>query len=176
MPDEGFLRRWARLKSTGPEDAPAPIVPPAPMAPAAPPVDAAPIDGPGEPAEAAPPAPLPTMEDAERLTPGADFSAFVAKGVDKSVHRLALKKLFTDPHFNVVDGLDIYMSDYNIPSPLTPAMLASLQHAQGLVARLLDDQQKAADELAAAEGQLDNNEGAALVPAQVPRSTPQGNA
>ena len=99
--------------------------------------------------EAPPRAPLPTLEDAARLTPDADFSAFVAKGVDQSVRRLALKKLFADPHFNAIDGLDIYMNDYNKAAPLTPAMLASLKHAQGLVTRLFDDRQQQAEAAAA---------------------------
>ena len=30
----------------------------------------------------------------------------------------AMKKLFTDPHFNVMDGLDIYIDDYRKPDPL----------------------------------------------------------
>lgn len=131
MSEEGFFRRWSRLKATG--EATEIQAPPA-----APPVPAPAVTrAPAEPE--APPRPLPTIEDAARLTPDADFSSFVAKDVDKSVQRLALKKLFADPHFNVVDGLDMYMSDYNKASPLAPAMLASLQHAPGLLAQLLGD-------------------------------------
>ena len=29
-----------------------------------------------------------------------------------------MKKLFADPHFNVMDGLDIYVGDYTQPDPL----------------------------------------------------------
>ena len=162
MSDEGFFRRWARLKSSSPVEE-EPAVAPRPVQDVA---VASPVPAPatrdGQ-ADAAPRV-LPTLEDAEQLTPEADFSAFVAKGVDKSVHRLALKKLFADPHFKVMDGLDIYMSDYNKASPLTPAMLASLQHAQGLVARLLDDQRKDAEEQAA------------LANGEAPPTTEQGTA
>ena len=137
MSDEGFFRRWSRLKATGepPEVQVAQPAPPAPVVVAPPPAEAE-----------APARPLPTLEDAASLTPDADFSAFVARDVDKSVQRLALKKLFADPHFNVVDGLDMYMSDYNKASPLAPAMLASLQHAPGLLAQLLGDRQEAEQE------------------------------
>ena len=162
MSDEGFFRRWARLKSTGPADdeagpAHAPLPPPQPPAEAQAPRAAPPVGPASGPSGAVPPQqaqarPLPTLEDAAALTPDADFSAFVGKGVDKSVQRLALKTLFADPHFNLIDGLDVYMSDYNKASPLTPVMLASLQHAQGLVARLLDDQRKDAEEQAALDG------------------------
>lgn len=127
MPDEGFLRRWSRLKATGGETAEAPArpAPAAPIAPAAP----APTHA-GTAAGTAPAMETPTLEDAARLTPDSDFSAFVGQGVDKSVQRLALKKLFADPHFHVMDGLDMYMDDYNKPSPMSAAMFAALEHAK----------------------------------------------
>jgi len=168
MSEEGFFRRWARLKSSGGEAAPAegPRAP-APLVP-----ESEPPAGAMQEAEAPPRAPLPTLEDAARLTPDADFSAFVAKGVNQSVRRLALKKLFADPHFNAIDGLDIYMNDYNKAAPLTPAMLASLKHAQGLVTRLFDDRQQQA-EAAAAQAR---EQQPVTEHEQAPPSTRQGNA
>jgi hypothetical protein len=136
MPEEGFLRRWARVKASGGEavvEAPRPAVPAAPpAAPAAPAVI--------EPAHQAAPAgepvpPAPTLEDAARLTSTSDFSAFVSQDVDKDVRRLALKKLFADPHFNVMDRLDMYMDDYNKPDPVSATMLAALHHARGVLRR-----------------------------------------
>ncbi|WP_313703972.1 DUF3306 domain-containing protein [Massilia sp.] len=140
MPDEGFLRRWSRLKATGADAAEAPPRP-APAAPAVTSPIAPPIAPPVEPALSAaaharaaagtaPAMDAPTLEDAARLTPDADFSAFVGQGVDKSVRRMALKKLFADPHFHVMDGLDMYMDDYNKPSPMSAAMFAALEHAK----------------------------------------------
>jgi len=124
MLEEGFLKRWSRLKATGEvAEAPAPV-PAAPIAPIAT-APAAPLQ-----ADAVADKPPPTLADAARLTPDADFSSFVAKDVDKSVQRLALKKLFADPHFHVMDGLDMYMDDYNKPSPVSAAMLAALDHAR----------------------------------------------
>jgi len=126
--EEGFFRRWARLKSTSEVDAPPAQVEadtPAPVV--------------AEPPEAPKAVPAPTLEDVARLTPESDYSAFVAKGVDKAVQRMALKKLFADPNFAVMDGLDIYISDYNKASPLTDAMLASLKHAPGVLERLFSD-------------------------------------
>jgi hypothetical protein len=64
------------------------------------------------------------------LGDGADFSRFVQPGVDEAVRRSAMKKLFSDPHFNVMDGLDIYIDDYNKFEPLPAAMLAMLEHAK----------------------------------------------
>jgi len=137
MSEEGFFKRWSRLKSTGGDAAPA--EPPRAPAPPAPALHEA---APARPqAQETPAAHLPTIEDAALLTPDADFSRFVAAGVDKSVQRLALKKLFADPHFNAIDGLDIYMNDYNKAAPLTPAMLASLKHAPGVLRDLFGDDQ-----------------------------------
>ncbi|MCA1855291.1 DUF3306 domain-containing protein [Massilia oculi] len=185
MPDEGFLRRWARLKSGGGEQesaAPdrAPNAPSRGAAIARPPAAAAEAGTLRAPAGGADTAqeqrPLPTLEDAACLTPEADFSAFVARGVDKSVQRLALKKLFTDPHFNLVDGLDLYMHDYNQAAPLAPEVLASLKHAPDVLSRLFGEQ--AADGgAAAAQAQAPNQaDGASPEAAPAPPSTPQGNA
>ena len=117
MADEGFLQRWSRLKTQGE----------APPAGVAVPVEAADTKG------NVLPAPAPTLEDVAALTHDSDYSGFLGSGVDTAVRRLAMKKLFSDPHFNVVDGLDIYMGDYNKPDPVSPAMLAALQHAQSFM-------------------------------------------
>lgn len=129
--DEGFLRRWARRKTesrTAVAPAPAPVAPaaaePSPIVPV--------------PVTAPEPERLPTMDDVARLTSDSDFSAFVARGVDAAVRRTALKKLFADPHFSAMDGLDVYVDDYTKPSPMTEAMLASLQHAKQAFSRAVD--------------------------------------
>jgi hypothetical protein len=121
MPNERFLQRWSRLKT----EPVAPELPAAPVAPAAAPV----VDPPA--AATAPP----TLADAAALDAQSDYSAFVARGVDSAVRRLAMKKLFADPHFNLIDGLDIFMGDYNLPDPVSPAMLASLTHALNVLPR-----------------------------------------
>jgi hypothetical protein len=137
--DEGFFRRWARRKSQVAEGAvmEEPVAPVA--APAAAPAPApAPAQQPlGQERESARSAP--TLEDVARLTQESDYSAFVARGVDKTVQRMALKKLFADPHFNVMDGLDIYIDDYNKVTPLSAEMLASLKHAPGVLSQLFGD-------------------------------------
>jgi len=82
---------------------------------------------------AAPPAPPPpTMEDVARLTQDSDYSRFVGKGVDPGVKNAALHKLFADPHFNVMDGLDIYIDDYNTPDPLPAGMLEKMVQSEAL--------------------------------------------
>jgi hypothetical protein len=142
MPEEGFLRRWARRKSEvrdGGEAAPEAVVAPAgsvianadaavvaPTAPAAPQSDPSAVR------------PLPTLEDVAALDADSDFSAFVARGVDQAVRRSALKKLFADPHFNAMDRLDVYIDDYTKPSPVSEAMLASLEHAKSALMKMVE--------------------------------------
>lgn len=71
------------------------------------------------PPEQAPPnPPLPTLEDVQRLTPESDFRPFLRPQVAPEVRNAALRKLFADPRFNVMDGLDIYIDDYSQPNPL----------------------------------------------------------
>lgn len=95
--------------------------------------------------------PLPTLEDAQSLSIDSDFKPFVGRGVAPDVRNTAMKKLFTDPHFNVMDGLDIYIDDYTQPDPLPPAMLKEMASAyfMGLVEEDPDkprvDPQAAAD-------------------------------
>lgn len=136
--DENFFSRWSRRKAevTREKQAPELAQPEAPAAvPAAPPAQAAqpaPRTAPGQPATAQD-KPALTLEDVAQLTPESDFSAFVARGVDEGVRRAAMKKLFANPHFNVMDGLDVYIDDYNKFEPIPAAMLASLEHAKGVL-------------------------------------------
>ncbi|BDT78661.1 DUF3306 domain-containing protein [Polynucleobacter yangtzensis] len=68
--------------------------------------------------------PLPTLDDVAKIDRfDSDFSAFMKPDVDPTVQQAALKKMFTDPHFNIMDGLDIYIDDYSKPDPLPPGML-----------------------------------------------------
>ena len=76
--------------------------------------------------------PLPTLEDVQRLTPQSDFQPFMQPGVGAEVRNAAMKKLFADPHFNVMDGLDIYIDDYNQPDPMPAGMLRKMASAQFL--------------------------------------------
>jgi hypothetical protein len=121
--DERFLQRWSRLKTQG-EPPPAGV--------------AVPVEATETKEDALPPTPTPTLGDVAALTHDSDYSAFLGTGVDTTVRRLAMKKLFSDPHFNVMDGLDIYMGDYNKPDPVSPAMLAALQHAQRFMQDVLE--------------------------------------
>ncbi len=112
---DGFLSRWSRRKAGKEEDAPAQpkesTQVPAPLN-----SEASAPEG-----NTPPPVTLEDVENIDRFAP--DFSAFMKPDVDPAVQQAALKKMFTDPHFNVMDGLDIYIDDYSKPDPLPPGML-----------------------------------------------------
>ena len=137
---DGFLGRWSRRKQEvregKPVQDPAPPVPQAPepaAVKATAPLAAQPAAASVPPEPAAPP--LPTLQDAQSLSMDSDFKPFVSRAVAPEVRNAAMKKLFTDPHFNVMDGLDIYIDDYTQPDPLPAAMLKQMASAQfmGLV-------------------------------------------
>jgi hypothetical protein len=85
------------------------------------------------------------MDDVATLTRESDFSRFVSPGVDGDVKNAALKRLFTDPHFNVMDGLDTYIDDYGKPDPLPEGMLRQMVQSQllGLFAEKVEEKEPA---------------------------------
>jgi hypothetical protein len=117
---EGFFSRWSRRKSGKENEV---DLPEAPLKPASTKSvsDSGVLDKTKEANQALPPATLEDVEKIDRFAP--DFSAFMNPDVDPAVQQAALKKMFTDPHFNVMDGLDIYIDDYSKPDPLSPGML-----------------------------------------------------
>jgi hypothetical protein len=84
------------------------------------------------PPDAEPERAAPTLDDVAGLTRESDYSRFVAADVDPAVRNAALKKLFTDPHFNVMDGLDVYIDDYARPDPLPASMLRKMVQSAAL--------------------------------------------
>ena len=133
----GFLGRWSRRKADvlqgKPVAEPAPPVSvPAAAAPlAAPPGDAAPVPAPGAETAAGPEKSL-SLDDVKRLTQDSDFKPFMAGNIPANVRNAAMKKLFADPHFNIMDGLDIYIDDYSKPDPIPEAMLRQMNGSKFL--------------------------------------------
>ena len=100
---ENFLARWSRLKR---EEKPA-----------------------EKKDDAAPPA-LPPLD---KLTPESDFSPFMHPKVEDALRRTALKKLFSDPHFNTPDPFEAYSGDWTGGEPISEEMLATLNQARTLL-------------------------------------------
>lgn len=117
--DKGFVSRWSRLKrESNVSEAEAKAV------------AARAENAPGTRDEAPPPLP-----PVDQLTPDSDFSPFMHPKADPALRRVALKKLFSDPHFNVMDGLDTYIDDYNTFEPIGEELLAQLSHAAAMLRR-----------------------------------------
>lgn len=164
---EGFLSRWARLKrerDAGEGELPADVPAALPADPS--PVPPAPVvgrregettggptrmDGDGDAAtggvapEAAtgteaprgPGAAAPELPPVDSLTPDSDFTPYLRQGVSPATRNAALKKLFADPAFNVMDGLDVYIEDYNQTTPIPEGLLRRL--AQSRAVGLFDE-------------------------------------
>lgn len=132
---DGFLGRWSQRKQAVREGK-------TPDEPAAKPPGevpaAAPVAPTAAPAPVAPPPP--SLEDVQRLTSQSDFAPFVARDVAPEVRNAAMKKLFADPHYNVMDRLDIYIDDYSQPDPLPESMLRQMASAKFL--KLFEDERE----------------------------------
>ncbi|MFL6570389.1 MAG: DUF3306 domain-containing protein [Burkholderiales bacterium] len=110
---EKFLSRWSRLKSESKDP------------------------GPGEKTEGAPvkgeEAPMPVLPALDELTSESDFTGFMHPKVDEALRRAALKKLFSDPHFNVPDPYEPFSGDWTGGEPISEEMLATLNQARTLL-------------------------------------------
>ncbi len=157
MSQDGFFSRWSKRKLA---DTPDPVI--TPVAPIADTITAAqpvtkltksPVGGQiaaktpesarqsdalGVAPQSERPDPLPAIAS---LNPQSDFSPFMAKDVSPELRNQAMKLLFADPHYNVMDRLDIYIDDYGIPDPLPPDWLRKMNQSKAL--RLFDDEETA---------------------------------
>ncbi|MDD5479834.1 DUF3306 domain-containing protein [Rhodoferax sp.] len=148
---DGFLGRWSQRKQAvrlgqplaepNPPASQAAVLP-APQAPApvttqadvlrvSPPLPLGEGRGEGGPQPNPLPSP-PTLDDVQALQPSDSFARFVTRDVSPDVRNAAMKKLFADPHYNLMDGLDIYIDDYSIASPLPAATLRHMASAKFL--------------------------------------------
>ena len=158
--EKSFLGRWSQRKAAQAEgkvlEEPAPPAPKLDLDPVHP-AATAPSLVPDSAASAAAEEPVPkppalTLADARELTKNSDFKPFMAGDVSPEVRNAAMKKLFADPHFNVMDGLDLYIDDYSVFEPIPESMLRQMVSAKFL--NLFDDeddkQNAAPDQLIAA--------------------------
>jgi len=183
---DGFLGRWSKRKQEArvaealPLAAPTPVplpdegavarvgTPPPPEAGAPGNADAPPEAG--APGNADAPPAL-TLADTDALTLASDFKPFLARNVAPEVKNAAFKKLFADPHFNVMDRMDIYIDDYSIPSPLPESVLRQMASAKFL--NLFEEEpapQEGAEDVGAGETPHD-----AVSASDVAQSEPSGD-
>jgi hypothetical protein len=172
---DGFLGRWSRRKIDVLEGKPLDEPLPGSLSGQSDELAARPVHAtvpavarasePGPEAAPAPDVALPTLEDVGRLTPQSDFSPFVARGVAPEVSNAAMKKLFADPHYNIMDGLDIYIDDYSLPDPLPESMMRQMVSAQFL--NLFDEKK---DEPKDGSGEVVRDDADTLNPQSVAQS------
>ncbi len=133
LPDN-FFSRWSQRKQLAREQAQESAA-------------VSPLPAPTTVAEEAPP----QLPPVEQLGTDSDYRGFLHPKVDEGLRRAALKKLFSDPHFNVMDGLDTYIDDYSISEPIPEAMMAQLKHAQSILAHSRERREAEAARVAAEE-------------------------
>jgi uncharacterized protein DUF3306 len=157
---DGFLGRWSKRKlevkqgnAAGAEPVPAlqHVPPPQPSPERGGSEDQTSLAG------AADQLPPLTLEDVKALTAESDFSRFAAGNVTPEVKNAAMKKLFADPRYNVMDGLDVYTGDYSRPDPIPYAVLRKLASAKFL--GLFDEEEKQEEAARQARDVADNPTG-----------------
>ena len=126
MSDDNFLSRWSRRKHQVRQGVP---LEEAPQPPA--PAEPKPATGAANALAESPPEQVP-MPSIESLTPDSDFSPFMRPEVDRGLRNQAMRTLFQDPRFNVMDGLDVYIDDYSKPDPLPEGWLEKMNQVSRL--------------------------------------------
>ena len=110
------------------------------------------------------------------LTPESDFTRFATSNVAPDVKNAAMKKLFSDPRYNVMDGLDVYIDDYSKPDPIPYAMLRKLASAKflGLFAQEEKEEAQAAQAAQQARDVADNPNAQTMAQSEtVPPAVPE---
>jgi CobQ-like glutamine amidotransferase family enzyme len=74
------------------------------------------------------------MPPVETLNEHSDYSGFFSSKVSEELRRLALRKLFHSPVFNVTDGLDDYAEDYTTFAKLGNIVTHDMRRMMGLEA------------------------------------------
>ncbi len=140
--DEGFVRRWSRLKRLG-------------------------GDGLSDEAAAREEGGVAPADDSSKFVPkdldlpdigtlhkDSDFTAFLRKAVPEHLQRLALRKLWrADPIFSVIDGLDDYDENFR---------------AMDVAAALMQEGRKAVKKLAGAEDKKEEEPVTEELPPEAP--------
>jgi hypothetical protein len=139
--EDSFLSRWARRKASVREVERQPeAAPPAPGE-----AGAVGPDDPDRPLSEEERAALP---DPDTLGPGADFKAFLRKGVPEELRRRALRRLWrSNPVFSVIDGLAEYDLDYTDAATVVANLETAFQVGKGIVLPEEEEAERAAQRL-----------------------------
>jgi hypothetical protein len=72
----------------------------------------------------------PQLPPADQLTPQSDFTGFMHPKVEDALRRVALKKLFSDPHFNTPDPFEPFSGDWTVAEPISEELMKTLNQAR----------------------------------------------
>lgn len=120
---ETFLGRWSRLKREEDKKLPEPAAEPKRQAEA------------------------PVLPALDKLDAQSDFALFMHPKVQDSLRRVALKKLFSDPHFNVPDAFEPFSGDWTGGEPIGAEMLKRLNQTRSALLSPDEREQHDRDEL-----------------------------
>ena len=85
----------------------------------------------------------PQLPPADQLTAESDFTGFMHPKVEDALRRVALKKLFTDPHFNTPDPFEPFSGDWTAAEPISDELMKTLNQAR---THLFGDENKKEEE------------------------------
>jgi len=132
---EAFLSRWSRLKREAPERGKA-------------------LEEKKE-AEAKP---APVLPPVETLTPESDFAGFMNPKVKEELRRLALKKLFSDPHFSTPDPFEPFSGDWTVGEPIAEELLAKLSQTRSVLLSQTEREEQDREQKVAEEEEAKHDE------------------
>jgi hypothetical protein len=132
---EAFLSRWSRLKREAPAKEKA-------------------LEEKKE-AEAQP---APALPPVETLTPESDFAGFMHPKVKEELRRVALKKLFSDPHFSTPDPFEPFSGDWTVAEPIANELLAKLNQTRSVLLSQAEREEQDKEQKVAEEGEPKQNE------------------
>lgn len=156
------MNRWSQRKASARvrEREERDTVPDADLAPA----EQAPSAADDAPSQAPTDADMPAVES---LGEDSDYRGFMSPKVSEDLRRLALRKLFHLPMFNIRDGLDDYDEDFRAVEALGNIITADMRHRVEMEQRKLKE--------ALAENESDGEDAGAPAPAEVARVDDTGS-
>jgi hypothetical protein len=132
---EAFLSRWSRLKREAPAKEKA-----------------------LEEQKEAQAQPAPALPPVETLTPESDFAGFMHPKVKEELRRVALKKLFSDPHFSTPDPFEPFSGDWTVAEPIANELLAKLNQTRSVLLSQAEREEQDKEPKFAEEGEPKQDE------------------
>ena len=102
--------------------------------------------------------PAPALPPVETLTPESDFAGFMHPKVKEELRRVALKKLFSDPHFSTPDPFEPFSGDWTVAEPIANELLAKLNQTRSVLLSQEEREEQDKEQKVAEEGERKQDE------------------